>query len=189
MVFREFKYRSRIHRRSFLWGVGFHVVHRGALLHSGSLYHIFVYPYSNVSIAIFGLPTESHVSKCNLEITASRANMLSTTACSIGGLRMVHGWPYVIVAELSGFICASFVQTTCRRLQFRVYACAGVPAGGSGRQHQGQRMYVRIAMTTTRNPARVVNSRCEIAQLNRLVTAVRGWNLSGQSGWHQLSHD
>src|SRR5690242_1360697 len=99
--------------------------------------------------------------------------MLSTTARSIDGVSIVLGWPYVIVAKLSGFICAFLKQAICRHLQFRVYACVGVL---SGRQRPSAPSSADVRATTvTGNPAKVVRCRCEIAQLKRLVIK-RGWN-------------
>ena len=112
--------------------------------------------------------------------------MLSTTACSIDRISIVHGWPYMIIAKPPGFTCAFFVQITCRRLQFRVYACAGVL---SGRQWPSARGSADVrAMTATGNPAEVVSRHCEITQLKRLVI-MRGWNSNGQPGWPRSSHD
>lgn len=185
MVFREFKCRDRIHGRSFLGVIGFHAVYHGTSLHSGLLCHVVLFcrVTSQLHFSVFRLIQSSELQAGDHRV---RINMLSTTACSIDRIRIVHGWPYVIVAKLPGFICAHFVQITCRYLQFRVFACAGVLCG---RQWPSARGTTDVrAMTATGNPAKVVSCRCEIAQLKRLVI-MRGWNSNGQPGWPRMSHD
>lgn len=105
--------------------------------------------------------------------------MLSTNACSIDGARIVLGWPYMIAAKLSGFICAFLKQATCRHLQFRVYACVGV-LNGRQRPSSPSSADVRAA-TATGDPAKVERCRCGIAQLKQLAIK-RGWNSNGQPG-------